>query len=294
MNPDAPATELVDGEPGGAIAPDDRGLAFGDGVFETVVVIGGRPALWAEHLARLEAGCHALGFSTPTRDELARDADRLFPAEDGGCGILKLIVTRGGGGRGYAPPADPRPRRIALRRELPSLPRCWWRDGVALHLCRTRIADRPVLAGLKHLNRLPQVMARSEWGTADGFAEGLMVSDSGDPVECTASNLFVRRDGRLITPPRGRLAVAGVMRARVLALAVSRGLDVAERPLTWRDLTAANEVFVTNSIVGILSVRTMTDHRWPSGPLARILLGDLIAEGAVVDWLRGETASCED
>lgn len=285
---------LVDGVASSAVAVDDRGLAFGDGVFETIAVVAGRPALWDEHLKRLRAGCRALGFPPPSCAELEGDAHSLFPPGEPGSGVLKLIVTRGSGGHGYAAPAKANPRRIALRRTPPEPPAAWWSDGVVLYPCRTRVTDRPPLAGVKHLNRLPQVVARSEWRGTEVFAEGLMRDESGNAVECTACNLFARFGDRLVTPPRDCLAVAGVMRAEIMGRAGVRGIEVVERTLPLADLQSADEVFVTNSIVGILPVRAMADSRWKPGVLASSLLTELIADATVLDWRKGAAEPCAD
>ncbi|WP_136066795.1 aminodeoxychorismate lyase [Modicisalibacter radicis] len=189
---------------------DDRGLAYGDGLFETVLVRDGRPLLWDYHLARLQRGCQALGMAVPDTRTLA-----ALPAEAGaGLAVLKVILTRGSGGRGYQPPVESEPRlRWHLSRFEPRLER--WQRGVTVRHCRLRLAEQPALAGIKHLNRLENVLARREWTSPD-IAEGLLTSVGGRLVEATSMNVFWRRDGCWQTPRLERCGVAGTLRAALL------------------------------------------------------------------------------
>jgi 4-amino-4-deoxychorismate lyase len=280
---------LVDGEPRSSVPADDRGLAYGDGVFETVAVIGGRPALWPLHLQRLRRGCRALGIEAPPPAALDADLARLFP--DGGDGILKIIVTRGSGGRGYAPPEPAVPRRISRRGPRPELDPEGWRTGIDLHLCQTRLPLGGALAGIKHLNRLPQVLARREWSDPH-IAEGLMLGENGAPVEATAANLFARFGSRLVTPPGP--AVAGVMRERILELAPELGLDGEQAALSWGQLAVADELFLTNAVVGAWPVRRVADLVWRPGAAAAGLQRRLVAEGSVFDWHEEGRGRCVD
>jgi 4-amino-4-deoxychorismate lyase len=283
---------LVDGEPRSSVPADDRGLAYGDGVFETVAVIAGRPALWALHLQRLRRGCHTLGIQAPPPAALDADLARLFP--DGGDGVLKIIVTRGSGGRGYAPPEPAVPRRVSRRGPRPGLDPGGWRTGIDLHLCQTRLPPGGALAGIKHLNRLPQVLARQEWSDPH-IAEGLMLGENGAPVEATAANLFARFGSRLVTPPGPALAVAGVMRERILELAPDVGLDCEQAALSWGQLAAADELFLTNAVVGAWPVRRVADLVWRRpGAAAAGLQRRLVAEGSIFDWHEEGRGRCVD
>ncbi|MDN3522240.1 aminodeoxychorismate lyase [Halomonas ramblicola] len=222
---------------------DDRGAAYGDGLFETVLVRDGRPRLWDEHLARLARGCHALGIPMPSEQELAAPLAEAGP----GLAVLKLTLTRGSGGRGYRPPVAPEPRlRWRLSPFAPDETR--WREGVRVRLCRMRLAVQPALAGLKHLNRLENVLARAEWDD-DAIAEGLLCDTQGRLVEATAMNLLWRRDGRLETPSLSRCGVAGTLRE-----ALMERLDVHEVDVGPEALEAAEAVWLANSVQGIWPV----------------------------------------
>lgn len=264
---------LVNGRPQAWIDPRDRGLQYGDGLFETIAVHDRRLALWDFHLCRLMQGCERLGIRAPDADTLAREVRSVGPEH--GRAVVKVIVTRGVGGRGYRPSLDPVPAtRVVSAHPWPDYPADNAEHGVRVRLCRTRLGWNAALAGLKHLNRLEQVMARREWHDPD-IAEGLMLDQAEHVVEGTMSNLFLVRDGRLITPTLERCGVAGVRRRAVLACAAALGLAVAEQAVALADLTAADELFLTNSIIGLWPVRHLDGRSYPVGPLTRALAAEL-------------------
>lgn len=257
---------LVDGRPAETVTAADRGLQYGDGLFETLAVRRGRPELWDRHLRRLAGGCARLGLPAPDPATLAGEAAGLCRGVDRG--VLKLLLTRGAGGRGYRPPPAPRPTRILSLHPWPDYPPAWWREGVVARVCRQPLSLNPALAGLKHLNRLDQVLARAEWDNP-AVAEGLMLDPLGRVVEGTMSNLFLGRRGVLYTPRLDQAGVAGVMRALVLELAARQGLSCREVNVSLADLEAADEVFLCNSVVGLWPVRRLEGKVYPApGPLA--------------------------
>lgn len=272
---------LVNGEPDDSVAAGDRGLAYGDGLFETVAIHAGRPLLWQEHLERLFEGCRRLAIPAPAAELLAAEAAQLAA---GGDGVLKIIVTRGSGGRGYRAPERPVPTRILAMHPRPEYPSAFRREGVTVRLCELRLGGQPRLAGLKHLNRLEQVLARAEWDDP-AIAEGIVLDEAGRLVEGIATNLFWVTGGELRTPALGRCGVAGVMRRRVLALAAQWG--VAARVGEWRvdELWKADEIFLTNSLIGLWPVSRLTTGVWaprPPGPLTLRLLAGLAAAGTIL------------
>jgi len=257
----------LDGLPANALPPADRGLAYGDGLFETLAVKDGRPRLLQRHLARLAEGCQRLAITldvSAVADELERFAARL------GEGVAKLIVTRGDGQRGYAPAVNQPARRILLGSPFPAYPKENAAQGIALFPCRTRLAEQPLLAGLKHLNRLEQVLARAEWQGSE-YAEGLMCDSSGRLIEGVFSNLFMVKNGELLTPALNRCGVAGVMRGLIIDLAASAHIALQVRDIDGHELPAACEVFVCNSLYGIWPVRRFAAQSWQVGALTRTL-----------------------
>nr|WP_298136765.1 aminodeoxychorismate lyase [uncultured Pseudomonas sp.] len=257
----------VDGQPADSLALTDRGLAYGDGLFETIAITAGVPSLFDRHLQRLSHGCVRLGIPF---DEPAVRAELLAFSQMLGDGVAKLILTRGDGLRGYAPPQAAQPRRVLLGGAKPDYPAANAAQGIRLFPCVTRLAEQPALAGLKHLNRLEQVLARAEWQDAE-HAEGLMRDINGRVVEGVYSNLFIVTGGRLATPDLSRCGVAGVMRAELLARAAALGLPCEVRDIDFDELLAADEVFLCNSLYGIWPVRALHAHDWPVGPLTRKL-----------------------
>ena len=257
----------VDGQPADALSLKDRGLAYGDGLFETIAVRGGQPLLLDRHLFRLADGCSRLAIAADIgliRAELQSYAAVM------GEGVLKLILTRGDGLRGYAPDPSAQGRRILQGNPPTAYPAAHGEQGIRLFPCATRLSVQPLLAGLKHLNRLEQVIARAEWQDSE-HAEGLMLDQAGRVIEGVFSNLFLVRDGVLVTADLKRCGVAGVMRAEILFQAESLAIPVQITDISLDQLQWADEVFVCNSVYGIWPVRACAALHWPVGPLTRKL-----------------------
>lgn len=233
------------------IPPDDRGLAYGDGLFETMRAYQGVVLWWNAHWARLAQGAQRLRLPLPDRAWVMAEAADLLGNRGG---VLKLVVSRGGGGRGYAPPAGAAPTWLLARHPLPPPPRD---GGLVLRWCETRLALQPALAGIKHCNRLEQVLARGEWDDA-GIDEGLVRSTEGDVVGATAANLFVLEGRRWRTPKVDRCGIAGVCRGWLLAATRAQ-----EARLSPEDIEAADAIVLCNAVRGILPVARLGDRTWP-------------------------------
>jgi 4-amino-4-deoxychorismate lyase len=240
---------LINGVAQDNIKATDRGLHYGDGLFETIAVHQGHPLLWQAHMVRLAEGCERLGFPSLDPEQLAAEVHQLSRDDDKA--VIKIIVTRGTGGRGYRPPLEAQTTRIVFRYPWPS--HADENSSIKLQLCRTRLGLNPALAGLKHLNRLEQVLARQEWGD-DSSVEGVMCDINGNLIEGTMSNLFIVRNGELLTPDLSECGIAGVMRRQVLGLAEELSLPHRVVRLTDSDMARAEEAFITNSIIGIRAV----------------------------------------
>jgi 4-amino-4-deoxychorismate lyase len=248
----------IDGRRAKQIDVNDRGLHYGDGVFESMAVRGRRVRFLDWHLQRLFTGCSRLKIAAPPRAVLRAEIERV--AGRGAYGVLKLIVTRGSGARGYAARALTGTRRILLGYPPPEVALAE-PSPVRLRICRTRVAHHPELAGIKSLNRLESVLARTEWRGSQ-FADGLML-DRDDRVVCgTMSNVFLRVGNRLFTPRLDRCGVHGVMRRWVIQAAPHCGLKVREAQLGLGQLCRADEIFITNALIGILSVKSIARLAW--------------------------------
>jgi 4-amino-4-deoxychorismate lyase len=236
----------------------DRGLQYGDGIFETMRVQRGRVRFLEYHLERLDRGCRQLKIAGPSQPALRRELVRVAALR--GEGILKLIVTRGPGPRGYRPTGRERCTRILALHALPTAVRTDGPTPARVRLCATPLGQNPRLAGLKTLNRLESVLARAEWNDAHIW-EGLM-RDVDENIVCgTMSNLFLRRGSSLMTPMLDRCGVAGVMRRWILETAGDLRLNAVERRIRWRDLSEAEEVFMSNAVVGLRSVGVIESGR---------------------------------
>ena len=270
---------LIDGRLRDTLPAADRGLQFGDGVFETMAVDAGRALCLDRHLARLATGCAALGILAPEPAVLEEECARACHGTDRG--VLKVMVTRGSGGRGYAVEEGAPVTRIVARYPWPAYPVDSRKNGVAVRICQTRLGRNPRLAGIKHLNRLEQVLARNERdpGLRD---EGLMLDDRDHVIEGIMSNVFIYRNGRLSTPPLLECGVAGIVRDLVLetAQAITASTPLVEE-LGVDDLLAADECFLTNSLIGIWPIHSIEQQAMGVGPVAHELQTLLRDRGAI-------------
>jgi 4-amino-4-deoxychorismate lyase len=274
-----PTAVWLNGRPGGVLSPLERGLHYGDGLFETIACVGGRPRFLDLHLARLRAGCTRLGIGFPAPEELRREI--LEVAAVAARSIIKVLLTRGPAvARGYGTTGTEQPTRLTLRygweEEDPRLAA----EGVRVRTADLRLAENPALAGLKHLNRLEQVLARRE-SPADSFAEALMFSSGGRLISGIMSNVFLVADGALRTPRLDRCGVAGIMRQVVLREAGRAGIAAVETELADPDLEHAREIFLTSAVIGLRPVRELDGRACAPGTVTRELqrrLAPLLAE----------------
>ena len=261
---------LINGQPDNRIPVTDRGLQYGDGLFETLAFRDGELEYLEPHLARLMLGCERLNMAFSEIDKLKMELATLC-AQTAQDSVIKIMLTRGSGGRGYKAPSEAEPVRIVSSHPMPDHPQSC-QSGISVRLCDHRLGINPALAGIKHLNRLEQVLARSEWED-DTVREGLMLDINNRLVEGTMSNVFLVHDGQLSTPMLDDCGIAGIMRARIIDLAQQSGIPVHETEMTLDDLNAADEVFLTNSIIQIWPVtnNTTSQQQWQYGPLTRRL-----------------------
>jgi len=270
----APGHVTVNGQlPVAGVSPYDRGLHFGDGLFETLVCLHGRARFLSLHLERLALGCERLRINlrnlTPVREEIEQVAASTRNA------LLKLIVTRGdAAARGYGIAGGEVATRMLFRYPLPPQNESLVRDGIRVRVAALHYGENERLAGLKHLNRLEQVLARSEVPAEDAD-ELLVFSSAGNLVSGTMSNVFIVNAGRIRTPRVDRCGVAGVMRRVVLREAQRAGVSVEEAALSADDLRNAAEVFVTNARIGIWPVRSVDARAMGVGPVTRQLQAHL-------------------
>ncbi|MFC4159389.1 aminodeoxychorismate lyase [Chitinimonas lacunae] len=266
---------VVNGELAGSLSAQDRGFTFGDSVFRTLRCEAGRLWFWSRHYAKLAADCARLGLNCPAEATLLADLALLVPTN----AAIRITISRGVAARGYAcDPTAPVTRVLGLA-PLPSYPAHWFSTGAPLRHCDWRWSRQPGLAGLKHGNRLDQVMARREWHDPTLF-DGLMRNIDGELVSGVMSNLWLRCGDRLLTPPLVGEGVAGVTRAWVFDWATQQGYAAVEKPLRPEALAQADEVILCNSLAGIVPVAGDGVFIWHNFSLAHRLRQAWLEEAA--------------
>jgi len=252
----------------------DRGLHYGDGVFETIACVGGRLQFWQQHIERMAAGAARLKICFPGEKPFLSDIRNLLAAhgEQPDC-VIKLMLTRGTGERGYRNPEKPLACRIAMVSGWPGYISAVAQQGARIRICDTRIASNPQLAGIKHLNRLENVLARNEW--QDEFDEGLMTDIQGNVIEGTMSNVLATRDGILYTPLLDQCGIDGIIRQQLIQLAAELEIRVEEINISVDELVTMDELMLCNSLIGIWPVAEMAGRRCATGKMTRLLTKQL-------------------
>jgi 4-amino-4-deoxychorismate lyase len=259
---------LINGKSKEHIEISDRGFQYGDGLFETIEVRDGLAVFLKQHLERLKSGCQRLCIPFPGANLLSLEARELYHQLDSDRGVLKIIVTRGSGGRGYRQPDVIHPTRVLSLHPYPDYPKNYTEQGIVARFCMTRLGLNPALAGIKHLNRLEQVMARSEWNDMS-IQEGLMLDVNDHVIEGTMTNLFYIKNNSLYTAALDRSGVAGIMRRIIMTISPEHGLTVIEHEFSQDELLSADEVFVCNSIIGIWPIRQIGTVYFSIGPITQ-------------------------
>jgi len=264
---------LVNGEISTFVTTTNRGLNYADGVFETLVVHNTRPLRWQAHMDRLGAGCERLGMAMPPQAVLLREVQTVSAGLADA--VVKIVLTRDGQSRGYMPAQDSTSTRIVSAHIYPDGTAELARKGIRTRICDLRLAIQPALGGIKHLNRLEQVMASAEI-REKGTAEGILLDREDHVISAIAANIFLVMEDRLLTPRLDRCGVRGVVRASILANFAPR---CEQRRLLVDILQEVDEVFICSSVRGIVPVTAINDREFAIGPVTRELQAWLL-EGA--------------
>ena len=257
---------LINGQADANLSVTDRGLAYGDGVYRTFMVQHGEPLLWPSQYHKLQQDAAILELSVCSSERLLAEIQTV--AEHAARCVVKVIITRGSGSRGYAIPAQASHNRIVIKSEYPSYPDDLLVHGARLFLCKLRLSQQVKLAGIKHLNRLENVLARSE-SDDPSFQDGLLLDQQGNVVECTSGNIFARFNDQLITPKLNECGVAGVVRDWVMQQSPHWSLHAQEATLSLSQLAQADEVLMTNSVAGAINIVQLQDKTWQANNLAK-------------------------
>jgi len=243
---------LVDGEIASTVSAADRGLQFGDGIAETLAIVRGQPRFWQGHIDRIAAGCERLGLKTVPQAVLLRDVQTVA-AGQGDC-VVRIILTRRNAGPDYGYACDGGDtRRIVCSFARPAAEPLLPTLGLRARICDLRLAIQPELAGVNHLNRLEQVLARAEWSD-ERIGEGILLD---------REDFF---GGRILTPRLDRCGIRGVMRAAVLAAFRER---CEQRRIMIDMLPEADEVFLASAVDGIVPVTAIDHWEYAIGPVTR-------------------------
>ena len=261
---------------------DDRGLQYGDGLFETVAIRSGEPRLWSLHCERLARGCDALSIQMPSERVLTDGIEHAISASNvsAAYSIVKIIVTAGVSQRGYGRAANAEPMILFGAFASKPPPASYYKDGIAMTFCKTRLARNSPVAGLKTLNRIEQVLARSELTNSDYF-EGLTMDADGHIICGTMSNVFLVNGKSISTPSLDDCGVAGVMRSHTIASLEKTGTIVDRVRATQSDLKKADEVFITNSQFGVIPVASCDSMQWGTGQVTRDVMATMAQAGIV-------------
>lgn len=262
---DGPLQSLINGQQAERISIRDRGLQYGDGCFETIRVLANTPVLWSAHLKRLEHACKVLQLPV-NFDLLQSEISQILQLNKAADVILKIIITRGEGGRGYAPPKQTDPTRIL---QLIDYVPPDTRKGARAILCQHRLSSSSSLAGIKHLNRLDQILASAQI-PAD-CDEGLCMNEEGHLIEACRSNLLLAIDDELVTPDLSKSGVEGVMLNHLITEFGKQGIQVLKKTLSLYELKMAKEILLCNSVFGVWPIAEIQNEDWrvaqEEGPL---------------------------
>ena len=258
---------LINGKFEEQVSANDRGLLYGQSVFETVAVVNGKPALLSQHIDRLIKGCERLSISLNI-NKLNNDIKVISPLfVEQNALVLRITITQGVGGRGYQNPKTSEPIRILT---LHDYPKQIAKDGIepnktqglCVGLSAVVLSHQPLLAGIKHGNRLEQILARSSW--QEGWQEALLLDSMGNIIEGTQSNLIVINNKTVRTPLLDQCGVDGIMKNWAISALKETGFSCSAVRLSIEDIMQADELLITNSVLGI---RAITELQLPKSTI---------------------------
>lgn len=260
---------LINGKLTSTVDVTDRGLHYGDGLFETIEVIQQQPVFFAQHIARLKAGCLRLKLPFPDSALLSAEVAQLCANIQHG--VLKIMLTRGSGGRGYRQPDVISVTRYLAIHPYPNYPEPYQQIGIKARFCTARLGINPLLAGIKHNNRLEQVLARAEW--QEQYQEGLMLNIHEQVIEGTMSNIFAIKDQQLYTPDLNQSGIQGIMRQIIL-----QQQPVKVATISPDFILQADELFITNSVIGVWPIIQLEQQNYAVGSVTQRVAQQLAAE----------------
>ncbi|WP_052284453.1 aminodeoxychorismate lyase [Kluyvera genomosp. 1] len=259
---------LINGLEQNTLAVNDRATQFGDGSFTTARIVEGRVQLLNAHIERLQQACERLSIRFSDWSVLAQEMSTLAVKQANG--VLKVIISRGPGGRGYSGRTCDSPTRILSTFAAPAHYTQWKQRGVNLALSPVTLGRNPYLAGIKHLNRLEQVLIRSHLEQTDAD-EALVLDSDGWLTECCAANLFWRCGQNVYTPRLDSAGVSGIMRQFILTSLARSPYRVVEVNARLTEISQADEVLICNALMPVVPVQRYAEQQWPDRELYQFL-----------------------
>lgn len=263
----------INGLPSDYLSIMDRGLHYGDGLFETIACVAGNLQFWDEHIERLRNGAERLLMDVSAVDGFKQEVTSLLNKNAIHNCVVKLILTRGQSERGYRSALPQKNTRIVMFSDLPAYPDNYHTQGIKACFCQHPISKNAKLAGIKHLNRLDNVLARNEW--RDEYQEGIMLDDSGHVIEGTMSNIFFIKNKKLYTPALNFSGVDGVIRGQTLSIAKQQSIEIELADFTKDAIENMDEIFVCNSVIGIWPVTSLAEKSYELGTITKLLMKNL-------------------
>ena len=268
---------------------NDRAVQYGDGIFETILCDKNKLYYWEKHFQRLRLSAEKLNIPCPEESLLLNDITQLLSGaenEEADSYAIKIILTRGTGERGYRYTKNLNPNRIVSLSRVESKYSSLLSNNLlsgALFLCEHQVSINENLAGLKHLNRLENVLARNEWNDAASAStqgseiiDGVMLNANQHVIEGTMSNIFAVKKQQLFTPCLMLSGVNGIMRNVVMELAAENNIIVTNVNLSLNELLTMDEVFICNSLIGMKAVTTFLNTTYTDTPITQKIFQALL------------------
>ena len=251
---------LIDGKQQAQISIHNRNLHYGDGLFETCVVRDNKILMWEHHISRLNIGCRRLNIKKIDESVWLGDIKQALQLTLKKKCIVKLILSRGNSLRGYSYSEDIKPVRVVIVSEM-TQPKI--QNSFSLQYANSGYYSNPKLAGIKHCNRLEQILARENMIAN----EAIMLDESKNIISVTQGNIYFIFGNKLVTPKLHRCGVVGSRRSTILELARIINLEVSEDIISLEQSKIADEVFISNSLIGIQPVTSIGNYYLAHNPL---------------------------
>lgn len=263
----------INGQLAESVPLSDRSFQYGDGCFTTILTKNGKPDLWPYHLDRMQQTLARLEIEQPDWQLVYQwVTDIAFSKPLAG---IKIHISRGLGGRGYSPEGLHQTQVTISRFDYPAHYPDWQQNGVSLAVCKTKLGLNPLLAGMKHNNRLEQVLIKAELNSLDA-QDGVVLDIQGHVIETSMANIFWVSGSTLYTPKLTMSGVAGVMRRHIIDIAKDHSISVIEDEFELTDVMTADEIFICNSLLGIAPVTHLAnEHQYVVGQITKLIQNGL-------------------